>query len=95
MPSGASPAIGRPSNSISPSVAGVSPAISSSSVDLPQPDGPTTAKNSPCRMSRSIGPSACTGAGALARHEHLGDAAQPDLGRCHGQPRGAAIISAP
>ena len=36
------------------------PAINSSSVDLPQPDGPTTAKNSPFLISRSIGPSACT-----------------------------------
>ena len=35
-----------------PRSAGVRPAISSSSVDLPQPDGPTTAKNSPLRMSK-------------------------------------------
>src|SRR6266540_318139 len=63
MPSGAWPAIGRPSNSIEPSVAGVRPAISSSSVDLPQPEGPTTAKNSPRLRSRSTGPTACGGAG--------------------------------
>src|SRR6202162_2867161 len=61
MPSGASPAIGRPSHSTVPSVAGVSPAIISRSVDLPQPDGPTTAKNSPRESSRLIGPSACRG----------------------------------
>ena len=42
---------------------GVRPAMSSSSVDLPQPDGPTTAKNSPLRISKSIGPTACRGAG--------------------------------
>src|SRR5206468_10991288 len=31
--------------------------------DLPQSDGPTTAKNSPRISSRSTGPSACSGAG--------------------------------
>src|SRR5215471_18993288 len=61
-PSGTSPAIGRPSKSRSPSLTAVSPAIASSSVDLPQPDGPTTAKNSPRSRSRSIGPSALTSA---------------------------------
>src|SRR6185312_3843787 len=60
MPSGISCAIGRPSNSMRPSDAGRSPAISSRSVDLPQPEGPTIAKNSPLRIVRSIGPSACT-----------------------------------
>ena len=39
-----------------PSVAGVRPAISSSSVDLPQPDGPTTAKNSPFGARSRSGP---------------------------------------
>ena len=62
MPSGGSAATRLPSNSTVPAVAGVSPAITSSSVDLPQPDGPTTAKNSPGAISRSIGPSACSGA---------------------------------
>src|SRR4029079_2341766 len=61
MPSGTLSPIAWPSNSISPSVGAVRPAISSSSVDFPQPDGPTTAKNSPLRISMSIGPSACTG----------------------------------
>src|SRR6202165_2817028 len=60
MLSGASPAMVRPSNSTLPCVAGVKPAMISSSVDLPQPEGPTTAKNSPRRNSRSIGPSACS-----------------------------------
>src|SRR5215475_5135053 len=49
-----------PSNATLPSVAVTRPAISSSIVDLPQPDGPTTAKNSPRLISRLIGPSACT-----------------------------------
>src|SRR5207302_2891992 len=62
MLSGASPSMRRPSNSTLPCVAGVKPAMISSSVDLPQPDGPTTAKNSPRRNSRSIGPSACSAA---------------------------------
>src|SRR5690349_13433866 len=61
MPSGTLSPIARPSNSISPCVGAVRPAINSSSVDFPQPDGPTTAKNSPLRISMSIGPSACTG----------------------------------
>ena len=43
---------------IVPAVGRASPAITSSRVDLPQPDGPTTEKNSPCRRSRSSGPSA-------------------------------------
>src|SRR6185369_7776350 len=58
MPSGMSPAIGLPSNSIVPELARVRPASTSSRVDLPQPDGPTTAKNSPRRRSMSIGPRA-------------------------------------
>ena len=81
MPSGTSFPIGRPSNSILPSVAGRSPAISSSSVDLPQPDGPTTAKNSPCRMSRSIGRERLHRLAARAGGEALGDPAQRDVGR--------------
>src|ERR1700693_5945636 len=52
----------RPSSPTLPCVAGVKPAMISSSVDLPQPEGPTTAKNSPHRNSRSIGPSACNAA---------------------------------
>ena len=59
-PSGTSPFTGFPSNEICPAEAGARPAITSSRVDLPQPEGPTTAKNSPCASSRSIGPSACT-----------------------------------
>src|SRR5262245_4604724 len=60
-PSGTFSLIARPSNSISPSVGAVRPAMSSSSVDFPHPDGPTTAKNSPFLISISIGPRACTG----------------------------------
>ena len=60
MPSGTSPATGLPSNVIVPSVGALRPAIRSISVVLPQPDGPTTAKNSPRARSRSSGPSACT-----------------------------------
>ena len=50
-----------PRTSPCPSLAVCKPARTSRKVDLPQPDGPTTAKNSPLRRSRSIGPSACTG----------------------------------
>src|SRR5256885_14553229 len=63
MPSGGSPAMPRPSNSTLPSVTGVRPAITSRSVDLPHPEGPTTAKNSPRSISTSTGPSACSGLG--------------------------------
>src|SRR5215510_14578989 len=38
---------------MSPALALSSPAISRSSVDLPQPDGPTNTQNSPCSISRS------------------------------------------
>src|ERR1700712_3346345 len=38
---------------ISPAVGASSPAIRRSSVDLPQPDGPTKTMNSPSAMSRS------------------------------------------
>ena len=43
-----------PSMRISPSLTLSSPAIMASSVDLPQPDGPTRAMNSPVRASRSM-----------------------------------------
>ncbi len=36
---------------IAPSLIGSSPAISRSSVDLPQPDGPTKTANSPSSMA--------------------------------------------
>src|SRR5215216_5745798 len=60
MPSGTSPATGLPSSVTVPSVGVFRPAIISSSVDFPQPEGPTTTKNSPRIRSRSIGPSALT-----------------------------------
>ena len=59
-PSGTVPCTAWPSNRIVPAEGGFSPASTSSRVDLPQPDGPTTAKNSPRARSRSIGPSACS-----------------------------------
>src|ERR1700722_1776117 len=43
-----------PSIRISPSLALSSPAMIASSVDLPQPDGPTSAMNSPVCASRSM-----------------------------------------
>jgi hypothetical protein len=47
-----------PRRAISPRVGTPSPAISRSSVDLPQPDGPSSPTNSPSAMSRSMRPSA-------------------------------------
>src|ERR1700742_980664 len=43
-----------PSMRISPSLALSNPAIMANSVDLPQPDGPTSAMNSPVFASRSM-----------------------------------------
>ena len=43
-----------PPIAISPEEISSSPAIIRSSVDLPQPDGPTNTTNSPERISRSI-----------------------------------------
>ena len=51
---GASSVTSRPSMLIVPPVVSSSPAISRSSVDLPQPDGPTKTTNSPSSMSRSM-----------------------------------------
>src|SRR5262249_27410046 len=60
MPSGTRPPSGLPSSVAVPAVAVDSPDSTSSRVDLPQPDGPTTLNSSPAAMSRSTGPSACT-----------------------------------
>src|SRR6185437_12002719 len=88
IPSGTLSPIARPSNSISPSVGAVRPAISSSRVDFPQPDGPTTAKNSPFRISMSIGPRACTGFPACHGGKHFCHPAQRHLGRQLGRHLG-------
>src|SRR6266480_1525144 len=44
----------RPPMDTSPCVMGSRPATMRSKVDLPQPDGPTSATNSPSRMCRSM-----------------------------------------
>src|SRR5262245_21050142 len=48
------PVIGMPFKSASPSVCGSSPAKIFSNVDLPQPDGPTTAMNSPSAIEEEM-----------------------------------------
>src|SRR5262247_3433447 len=58
--SGSTPAIGWPSIMISPSVGTSNPASIRSSVVLPQPDGPSSAKNSPSPMSRWASSTAVT-----------------------------------
>src|SRR3954470_592521 len=60
-PSGTRPATARPSKVTVPEDGLASPAMTSRSVDFPQPEGPTTEKNSPWRNSRSRGPNAWTG----------------------------------
>ena len=47
------PRTGAPSTSTVPAVRGSSPETTDSSVDLPQPEGPTTLQNSPGAMSMS------------------------------------------
>ncbi len=56
-----------PSIRIGPPVTSSSPAIRRSSVDLPQPDGPTKTTNSPSSMSRSIDGMMTTSPKALRR----------------------------
>src|SRR5271169_936545 len=51
---GATALTSRPSIRISPSLTLSRPAIIANSVDLPQPDGPTRAMNSPVRASSSM-----------------------------------------
>jgi hypothetical protein len=61
IPSATVPVMARPSISMVPDVGVTSPAMISSSVLLPQPEGPTTPKNSPRLNSKSSRPSAGTG----------------------------------
>src|SRR6185295_10171212 len=58
--SGSTPSIGCPSMTICPSVGTSKPASIRSSVVLPQPDGPSSAKNSPSSMSRWASSTAVT-----------------------------------
>src|SRR5882672_6758311 len=50
----------RPSMAMAPSLTCSSPAMIRSSVDFPQPDGPTSTRNSPSAMASSISCSTCT-----------------------------------
>src|SRR6185369_7610056 len=54
------PVTGRPSSSASPEVGRLSPPSRSSSVDLPQPLGPTSTKNCPLWISKVTSDSAVT-----------------------------------
>ncbi len=74
---GGTAAISSPASRMRPSLGASKPASMRSSVVLPQPDGPSSAKNSPCRMSsvsastattapkRLLTASNCTSAGAV------------------------------
>ena len=61
------PVISSPAIVIVPSSATSRPAMRLSSVDLPQPDGPMTATNSPAAMSRSTPRRARTGASSASK----------------------------
>ena len=54
------PSTRRPSTRISPALRASSPATMSSSVLLPQPEGPTSETKEPGAMARSMGSSALT-----------------------------------
>src|ERR1700734_531462 len=71
---GATALTSRPSIRISPSLTVSRPAIIASSVDLPQPEGPTRAMNSPVRASRSTPLSTSTGPKLLRKFEMVSDA---------------------
>ena len=62
---GGTPFIPRPPIAISPALAISSPAMIASSVDLPQPEGPTSTVNSPSSMSRLTFFSTSTGPNRL------------------------------
>ncbi len=57
---GRTPLIGRPLIEISPEVISSSPAIMLRSVDLPQPEGPTSTRNSPSSTEMLVSCSTCT-----------------------------------
>ena len=57
---GRTPFMLRPLITISPEVMSSSPAIMFSSVDLPQPDGPTSTRNSPSSIEMSVSCSTLT-----------------------------------
>src|SRR5262245_24369214 len=66
MPGGGA-VTGAPRNDTSPALGAVSPATICSSVDLPQPDGPTMATNSPSSTSSAMFPSATVVAAPLPK----------------------------
>src|SRR5579872_3398820 len=75
-----------PSMRISPDDTLSSPAIIASKVDLPQPDGPTRAMNSPVRASRSTPLSTSTGPKLLRNFEMVSDDMNaPSLDRALGE----------
>ena len=57
---GLTPLMGRPLMKISPEVISSSPATMLSSVDLPQPEGPTSTRNSPSSTEMLVSWSTCT-----------------------------------
>src|SRR3954447_17776117 len=76
----------RPSMRISPEVTLSSPAIMASNVDLPQPDGPTRAMNSPVRASMSMPFSTSTAPKLLCRFRMVSvDIAPPSFDRALGE----------
>lgn len=54
------PVTGCPATSMAPPDSGSSPAMALSSVDFPQPDGPTRLTNSPCATSKDTSRTAST-----------------------------------
>src|SRR5690349_3773841 len=71
---------------IVPEVISSSPAIILSVVDLPQPDGPTSATNSPLAISRSIARTASTAPYRLTSRSRVTVATVSALHRAEGEP---------
>src|SRR5699024_6697215 len=67
------PVISRPSNRTEPSEASISPISVRPSVDLPEPDSPTTPSTSPRRRSRLTPPTALTEATSHPRPRSRND----------------------
>ena len=78
---------GRPATRISPAEGASRPAIMSSSVLLPQPDGPRTDRNSPSPTSSETPSSAWTGSPAAVEYVFDTPLARMSGGSATGRPR--------
>ena len=80
------PVTGWPPIRISPAAGAKKPAMVLSSVDLPQPEGPTSTMNSPSRISRLIPSIALRGASGRRSILSRAEVVRPALGSCTKRP---------